>query len=80
MVAVTDAPHSSVSEDEFLATRALLEAKRTPMLVHVDELEGASMAPNSPISIDSKGINDEDDKKQEVSSNFCVMITLIFIP
>ena len=66
MVAVTDAGHSSVSEEEFVATRALLEANRTPMPVHVDELEDAALAPNSSISLDSKGITDEDDKIQEV--------------
>ena len=65
--AVTDAPQSSVSEDEFLATRALLDARRTPMMpVDVDELEDVTMAPNSSISLDSKGINDEDDEKQVV--------------
>ena len=66
MVAVTDAPHSSVSDEEFLATRALLEANRTPMPVQVDDLAGVSFAANSSISLDSKGINDEDDEKQEV--------------
>ena len=61
---VTDTLQSSVSEDEFLATRALLDARRTPMMpVDVDELEGVTMAPNSSISLDIKGINDEDDQK-----------------
>ncbi len=66
MVVVTDALHSSMSEDELLATRALLEAHRTPMPVHLDELKDVFMAPNSSISLDSKGINDEEDQKQEV--------------
>ncbi|MCO5569871.1 hypothetical protein L7F22_023585, partial [Adiantum nelumboides] len=65
MVAVTDAPYSSVSGVEFLATRALLEAQRTPMPVHMNELESVAMAPNSSISLDRKGINDEDGEKQE---------------
>ncbi|MCO5546947.1 hypothetical protein L7F22_000386 [Adiantum nelumboides] len=65
MVAVIDAPHSSVLEDEFLATRTLLGAQHTPMPVHMDELESVAMAPNSSISLDSKGINNEDDKNQE---------------
>ena len=66
MDAVTNAPHSSVSEDEFLETRALLEAQRTPMPVHVDEREDVPTPHNSSISLDSKGINDEDDEKQVV--------------
>ena len=40
------------------------------MPVDVDELEDVTMAPNSSISLDSKGINEEDDQKQEVSANF----------
>ena len=66
MVAVTGAEHSSVSEEEFMATRALLEANRTPMPVHVDELENTALAPNSSISLDGKGINEEDDQKLTV--------------
>ena len=45
---------------------AVLEANRTLMPVQVDDLAGVSIATNSSISLDSKGINDEDDEKQEV--------------
>ena len=66
MVTVTNAEQSSLSEEEFLATRALLDVQRAPMPVYMNEVEGVSMAPNSSISLDGKDINEEDDEKQEV--------------
>ena len=44
----------------------MLDANHIPMPVHMDDHEGVSMAPNSSIVLDGKGINDEDDGKQEV--------------